>query len=217
MNDNETNDSRDPFFPDVSRREFIATVGAGVATTAALETGILHAETIPAPTADHEPTEGSRARIPISLEVNGTRYELAVEPRWTLATVLRRELGLTGTKVVCDRGECGGCTVVRDGQLIYSCMTLAVECDQAVIETIEGVAHDGKLHPVQEAFIENDAYQCGYCTSAMVMSVKHLLEHQPQPSLDDVQQAVSGNLCRCGTYPNVFKAALSAAEKMKQT
>lgn len=210
MSNQET--SRDPLLPSVSRREFISTVGVGVASAAVLEVGVAEAE----PPVTHEPTEGSAFRVPISLRVNGTIYELTVEPRWTLATVLRRELGLTGTKIVCDRGECGACTVVRNGQLIYSCMTLALESDRSEIGTIEGLASGEKLHPVQQAFIDNDALQCGYCTPGMEMAVKHLLDHQPSPTLDEVKEACAGNLCRCGTYPNVFKAALDAAQKMKR-
>ncbi len=200
--------------PDVSRREFLATVGVGVASAAVLPTELAAA---PIDGSSHEVTEGSLERVPITLQVNGNQYALAVEPRWTLATVLRRELGLTGTKVVCDRGECGGCTVVRNGQLIYSCMTLAVECDQASIETVEGVASAGTLHPVQRAFIEHDAMQCGYCTPGMVMSVKHFLDGRPNPSIDEMKEAISGNLCRCGTYPNVLKAALSATGRLERT
>ncbi len=208
--------SRDPI-DQVSRRRFLTTVGAGAATAALLETLPAPTVTLGSDAGDHEATEGKAHRVPISLRVNGTKFDLAVEPRWTLTTVLRQELGLTGTKLACDHGECGSCTVVRNGLLIYSCMTLAVECDQAEIQTIEGVADEGRLHPVQQAFIDHDAFQCSYCTSGMVMSVKHLLDHEPQPSPDDVKQAISGNLCRCGTYPNIFKAALSAAGKMKRT
>lgn len=211
----ENTDPQETLLPPVSRREFMATVGVGVATAAALHTGVAEAGTgmeLPS----HEPTEGSRQRVLIALRVNGTDYELNVEPRWTLATVLRRELGLTGTKVVCDRGECGACTVERNGQLIYSCMTLAVECDHANLETIEGLASGDILHPVQQAFIDHDALQCGYCTPGLVMAVKHLLDHHPDPTLDEVKEACAGNLCRCGVYPNVFKAALDAAQKMKR-
>jgi aerobic-type carbon monoxide dehydrogenase small subunit (CoxS/CutS family) len=211
----ETKKTRDSLIPPVSRREFISTVGMGVASATVLQSDIATAKPILAEPTDHEPTAGDASRVPISLRVNGTSYELRVEPRWTLARVLRQELGLTGTKVVCDRGECGSCTVMRNSTLIYSCMTLALECDQAEIQTIEGLTADGKLHPVQQSFIDHDAFQCGYCTSGMVLSVKHLLDHQMNPSLDDVKEAVAGNLCRCGTYPNVFKAALDAAQKMK--
>ncbi|MBZ5536638.1 MAG: (2Fe-2S)-binding protein [Acidobacteriia bacterium] len=210
----EIKSSQEALIPPVSRREFIATVGVGVASATVLTTGVMEAEPA-AETLAHEPTEGSAHHVPISLWVNGTQYEIGVEPRWTLATVLRRELGMTGTKIVCDRGECGACTVIRNDQLIYSCMTLAVDCDRSRIETIEGVALKEKLHPLQQAFIDNDALQCGYCTPGMVMALKHLLDHQPRPALDDVKEACAGNLCRCGTYPNVFKAALEAAQKMR--
>lgn len=211
----EIKNPQEPLIPPVSRREFIATVGVGIASTTMFHTGVTEAEPV-AESLAHEPTEGSAHLVQISLWVNGTKYELGVEPRWTLATVLRRELGLTGTKIVCDRGECGSCTVVRDDQLIYSCMTLAVECNHSRIETIEGVARGEKLHPLQQAFIDNDALQCGYCTPGMVMALKHLLDHQPNPGLEEVKEACAGNLCRCGTYPNVFKAAQEAAQKMRQ-
>jgi len=211
----EHDDAQGSLLSPFTRREFMTTVGVSVASAALLPAGSAEAEPSLVEALAHEPTEGSAHLVPISLRVNGTGYELNVEPRWTLATVLRRELGLTGTKVVCDRGECGACTVERNGQLIYSCMTLAVECDHANLETIEGVSSGDKLHPVQQAFIEHDALQCGYCTPGLVMAVKHLLDHHPDPTLDEVKEACAGNLCRCGVYPNVFKAALDAAQKMK--
>lgn len=151
----------------------------------------------------------------VTLIVNGEAHELLVEPRRTLLDALRKDLGLTGAKKACDEGTCGACTVLLDGKPIYACMALALECEGRTIETIEGLARDGKLHPIQEAFIEEDALQCGFCTPGQIMSVKALLDENPNPTLEDVKRAVSGNLCRCGAYPKIFKAALRAAELLR--
>jgi aerobic-type carbon monoxide dehydrogenase small subunit (CoxS/CutS family) len=152
--------------------------------------------------------------VSIKLNVNGQDKRLTVEPRTTLAQALRDELDLTGTKVVCDRGSCSACTVWLDGQPVCSCMTLALDAVDRPVRTIEGLAIGEKLHPIQEAFIEHDAMQCGFCTPGMIMSCAHLLEHNTQPTLAEVKTAVSGNLCRCGTYPKVFDATLDAAKRM---
>jgi aerobic-type carbon monoxide dehydrogenase small subunit (CoxS/CutS family) len=151
-------------------------------------------------------------RVPVTLRVNGTERKVDVEPRATLAETLRFELGLTGTKVVCDRGSCSACTVFLDGEPVCSCMTLAVDVGGRAVTTIEGLAKGETLHPVQEAFIEHDALQCGFCTPGMVMSCAALLERKPNPTLDDVRDATRGNICRCGTYPKVFEATLAAAK-----
>ncbi|MCB0657952.1 MAG: (2Fe-2S)-binding protein [Saprospiraceae bacterium] len=153
--------------------------------------------------------------VTVQIEVNGQMETLAIEPRTTLASALRDHLGMTGTKVVCDRGSCSACTVWLDGKPVNSCMTLAVDVGTKKVTTIEGLAKNGALHPVQEAFIEHDASQCGYCTPGMIMSCAHLLNENPRPTLEDVKKATRGNLCRCGTYPHVFKATLAAADKMK--
>src|ERR1044071_6185302 len=146
---------------------------------------------------------------------NGKEQKLKVEPRTTLAEALRFELGLTGTKVVCDRGSCSACTVWLDSTPVCSCMTLAVDVGSRSVTTIEGLAKGGGPHPVQEAFVEHDALQCGFCTPGMVMSCAALVERKRDITLEDVKRAVSGNLCRCGTYPKVFEATLAAA-KMKR-
>lgn len=151
--------------------------------------------------------------LTIQMKVNGKTETLSVEPRTTLATALRDHLELTGTKVVCDRGSCSACTVYLDGEPVNACMMSAFDVGDKEITTIEGIAKNGNLHPVQEAFIEHDASQCGYCTPGMVMSCAHLLENNSDPSLEDVKNATRGNLCRCGTYPHVFKATLAAAKK----
>jgi xanthine dehydrogenase YagT iron-sulfur-binding subunit len=152
----------------------------------------------------------------ISITVNGKKVEHEINSRMTLAEFLREELDLTGTKVGCNRGECGSCTVLLDGIPVYSCTTLAVEASDREVLTIEGIADEGKPHPLQEAFIEHDALQCGYCTSGMIMSVKALLDRNPHPAGQDVRNAIDGNLCRCGSYPNIIKATIDAAEKMAE-
>jgi aerobic-type carbon monoxide dehydrogenase small subunit (CoxS/CutS family) len=151
----------------------------------------------------------------ISFWVNGMLVEGRVDPRTTLAEFLREELGLTGTKIGCNRGECGSCTILLNGNAVLSCTLLAVEIQGQEVITIEGLARNGGLHPIQEAFIEYDAVQCGYCTSGMILSVKALIAKQPQPTAEDVRTAINGNLCRCGCYPNIVKAALAASKKME--
>jgi aerobic-type carbon monoxide dehydrogenase small subunit (CoxS/CutS family) len=157
-----------------------------------------------------------RSKKRIVLTVNGKRVERDIDSRVTLAEFLREDLDLTGTKVGCNRAECGSCTVLLDGIPVYSCTTLAVEASGREVLTIEGIAEEGKLHPIQEAFIEHDALQCGYCTPGMTMSVKALLDRNPHPTVQDVRNAIDGNLCRCGSYPNIIKATLDAAEKMAE-
>ncbi len=150
----------------------------------------------------------------VRLQINGQSHKLFIEPRRTLLDALRVDLGFTGTKKGCDEGTCGACTVLQNGKPIYSCLTLAIECENASIETIENLAKDGRLHPVQEAFIEHDALQCGFCTPGQIMSVKALLDSSKKPTEQDVRRAVTGNLCRCGAYPNIVKAALGAADRI---
>jgi aerobic-type carbon monoxide dehydrogenase small subunit (CoxS/CutS family) len=127
--------------------------------------------------------------------------------------VLREELGLTGAKHGCGQGACGACTVIVDGETVYSCLTLAIDCEGREIRTVEGLAADRDLHPVQEAFIEHDGYQCGFCTPGQVMSAVALLEHSPHPTEDEIRYGMSGNLCRCGAYPNIVRAVQAAAEE----
>jgi len=141
---------------------------------------------------------------------------VSVEPRYTLAETLRDNLGLTGTKVVCDRGSCSACTIWLDGTPALACMTLAIDAVGRKIKTIEGMASGSQMHPVQAAFVKHDAMQCGFCTPGMVMTCAALLERKSNPSLADVKHAVSGNLCRCGTYPKVFAATLDVARHSKR-
>ncbi len=153
-------------------------------------------------------------RTAIRLSVNGAEYILTVQPRRTLLEVLRDNLHLTGTKRGCGLGQCGACTVLLDGKPVYSCLTLAIECEGRQIQTIEGLAQNGNLHPIQQAFLETDAFQCGFCTPGQIMAVKGLLDTFAEPTLEEVKRAVSGNLCRCGAYHNIFQAALLAADRI---
>jgi len=151
--------------------------------------------------------------VDISLTVNGQGATAHLPSQRSLLELLRGELGLTGTKLVCNAGNCGACTVLVDDRPVYSCITLAVACEGKRVETIEGISKDGALHPVQEAFIEHDAYQCGFCTPGQVMSIVSLLRTTAKPTEDDVRRAVSGNLCRCGAYDNYLKAVMHAARE----
>jgi aerobic-type carbon monoxide dehydrogenase small subunit (CoxS/CutS family) len=147
----------------------------------------------------------------VTLSVNGVERAIAVEPRRTVLDALRHDLHLTGTKKVCDMGNCGACTVLVDGQAMYACLLLAVDCAGRAITTIEGLGEGGQLDPVQRAFIEADAFQCGFCTSGQIMSLRGLLDRIPHPSKEEIARAVSGNLCRCGAYQNIIHAGQLAA------
>lgn len=152
---------------------------------------------------------------PIQLKVNGVMESVYVEPWWTLAKVLREQLGLTGTKVGCEVGECGACTVLVDGKAMRSCLLLAVKAKGKEIITIEGLkVRDGELHPIQEAFIEHFAVQCGYCTPGMIISSKALLDENPRPTENEIKEGLRGNLCRCTGYTKIIEAVSAAADKM---
>lgn len=146
----------------------------------------------------------------VTVEVNGERYEHEVEARRLLVHFLRDDLDLTGTHVGCDTGNCGACTVIVDGDAIKSCMMLAVQADGSAIETVEGLAGDGELHPLQQAFSARHALQCGYCTPGMLMSAKHLLDHNPEPTDTEIRRAIQGNICRCTGYVNIVDAIREA-------
>ena len=150
----------------------------------------------------------------ISLTINGEVRQLRVQPEWTLQHLIHDHLGLTGVKLFCDRGACGSCTVILDDRPVLSCMTLAIECDGKSIETIEGIA--AAHHPLLDTYVKNHALQCGYCTPGFIVTAKALLDHQPDPSEAEIREALSGNLCRCGTYPQHPKAVLEAAEILKK-
>ena len=153
-------------------------------------------------------------KVPITVTVNGKAHQSEVEPRLLLVHFLREELQLTGTKVGCDTSQCGACVVRMNGSTLKSCTCLAVQADGAEITTIEGVAQDGNLHPVQEAFWNNHGLQCGYCTAGMIMTVTELIQRNPHPSAEEVRAGLEGNICRCTGYHNIVKAALAAAEAM---
>lgn len=150
--------------------------------------------------------------VPLTISVNGQEHHLMIEPRRTLLDALRHNLNLTGAKKVCDMGNCGACTVDVDGKTMYACLLLAVDCDGREIRTIEGLAQGASLDPVQEAFVEMDAFQCGYCTPGQIMSLRSLLDDHPDPTDDQIERAVTGNLCRCGAYKNIARAGRRAAE-----
>jgi xanthine dehydrogenase YagT iron-sulfur-binding subunit len=151
--------------------------------------------------------------VPITLQINGKPYQLTVEPRVTLLDVLRDRLDLTGAKKVCDRGACGSCTVLVQGKAVYSCNLLAIEAQGKDIQTIEGLAADGKHDPVVTAFVENDAQQCGFCTPGFVMATKAFLAEHPHPTEEQVKGGLGGNICRCGTYVGMRKAVLQASRQ----
>ena len=151
--------------------------------------------------------------VDVTFEVNGQPATVHVPPHRTLLDAVRLELGLAGAKKGCDEGTCGACTVLLDGRATYACMTLAIACEGRSIETVEGLVREGRLDPVQQAFIDKDAYQCGFCTPGQVMSIIGLLRERERPTADDVRRAVAGNLCRCGAYPNIVEAALSASRR----
>jgi aerobic-type carbon monoxide dehydrogenase small subunit (CoxS/CutS family) len=150
----------------------------------------------------------------IDLVVNGDRYQLSVQPNWTLAYVLNNMLGLTGTKEFCTEGACGACTVIMDGRPVLSCMTLAIECHNKTVETIEGIART--KHPLIEAYVKYNCMQCGFCTPGFVVTAKALLDRNNNPTEEEIKEALAGNLCRCGTYPQHIKAVLEAASKLRE-
>jgi carbon-monoxide dehydrogenase small subunit len=152
--------------------------------------------------------------IPIVLTVNGEERKVKAWPAETLANVLRERLGLTGTKIMCNEGECGSCTILVDGRPMLSCLTLAIECEGKNILTIEGLAESAtsELHPIQKAFVEHSGMQCGICTPGMILTAKALLDENPNPTEDEVREALAGNLCRCGNYKRITECVLAAAE-----
>ena len=185
---------------DVSRRDFLKTVGvaasvASAATVSAEQAG-------PAPVGPDE--------VPVTLTINGQRHQLRVEPRVTLLDAMRTRLDITGQKRVCDRGACGACTVIIEGRTYYSCSMLAIEAQGRNIRTVDGLAKGNALHPVQQAFCDHDGLMCGFCTPGFVMATVALLENNPNPTPEQAKRALDGNLCRCGTNIGVLKAALSA-------
>ena len=192
---------------DISRRTFLK----GMGTTAIATSITISPLSLPSIT-DAAPPPAVREAW-IQLNVNDKTHRLKVKSHWTLLDVLRKEIGLTGTKKFCDRGSCGACTVLMDGKSVYACSRLAIEADNKKIVTIEGLLKQGKLHPIQEAFFEHDGLQCGFCTSGQIMSVKALLDKNPRPTQDEIKEGLSGNICRCSAYPKILKSAMAAAQK----
>jgi xanthine dehydrogenase YagT iron-sulfur-binding subunit len=194
----------------VSRRDFIKGMGAGALGSAVIPQ-LLGQEAI----------QTKRGRVPVyekkqvALAVNGKPASLVVAPNETLLDVLRDRLGVTGPKKVCDHGQCGGCTVLLDGTPVYACMSLAIRADGRSVTTVEGLAKDGRLHPVQDAFIENDGYQCGFCTPGFLVTAAAFLDGDRNPAPGEIERALSGNLCRCGNYPKIHRAVAAAARRMK--
>jgi xanthine dehydrogenase YagT iron-sulfur-binding subunit len=195
----------------LSRRAFI-TQGAGIAVSTPILTGV----GLPAPAG---PAADVRilgpGKEPITLKINGKANNLSVEPRTTLLDALRDYLDYTGAKKACDRAVCGSCSVLMGGKLVYACAVLAIEAQGKEIVTIEGLAADGKPHPILQAFVQHDAQQCGYCTPGFVMACKDFLDKHPSPTLKQVEEGLGGNLCRCGTYAGIRQAVLTAAKAVK--
>ena len=184
---------------DISRRRFLEGTGAAIAAATA------------APALAVQPPASSSPRTRIRLTVNGESHRIEVEDRWTLVEVLRDHVGLTGTKIGCDRGECGACTVLLDNRPVYSCSQLAVWADGRGVQTVEGLARNGRLSPLQQAFVDHNAAQCGFCTSGQLMAATALLARTPRPNADQVRAGMTGNLCRCSNYNAIVEAVLAAS------
>jgi xanthine dehydrogenase YagT iron-sulfur-binding subunit len=189
----------------VTRRGFMKSMGAGAAAMAA-------SSSLSAFTPAEAKVMGSETMHKITLKVNSRFHSLLVEPRWSLLFVLREKLGLTGTKMGCERGECGACTVLLNGVPRYACLILAMEAEGTEITTLEGLMEGEELGPVQQAFLEKDAFQCGYCTPGQIMAAEGLLRTSPNPTKEEIQKGMSGNLCRCGAYVHIFEAVEAAAK-----
>ena len=200
----------------ISRRNFLKGVGTGTVAATVAPSVLIDSEKA----ADAQAGDAV-ANATIQLNINGKSYQVEVEARTTLLTVLRdgidtsgSNIDLTGAKLICDRGECGGCTVMVDGKSIYACMMLAMDAQGKEITTVEGLADGDDLHPVQEAFIKHDALMCGFCTPGFVVSSAALLNDNSSPTLEEIKVGLSGNTCRCGTYPFIFDAVKTASRKM---
>jgi xanthine dehydrogenase YagT iron-sulfur-binding subunit len=205
MRDDDSNDKDKPQ-PEsgVSRRDFLKAGGLSLSVPLVIGTRVIKV-------AGAEVEVYGPTKVPVALTINGKRYNVEVEPRVTLLEALRDHLDLTGAKRVCDRGTCGACTVVMDGNPVYSCSVLAIEAQGRPLSTIEGLAHGDQLHPLQQAFIDNDGQQCGFCTPGFVMACKAFLDKNPHPTPEQVRHGLGGNLCRCGTYIGIRAAVIQAA------
>ena len=191
----------------VSRRDFLKISGVSAAVPLVSEVSALAL-------AD-EVKELGPGKVPVTLSVNGKKLNAQLEPRVTLLDALRDKFELTGAKRVCDRGTCGACTVLMDEKPVYSCSVLAIDAQGREITTIESLGEPGKLHPIQQAFVDHDAQQCGFCTPGFVMATKAFLDRNPNPTLEEIKHGLGGNFCRCGTYAGMRAAVMQAAKTMK--
>ncbi len=196
-----------------SRRKFLKGIGTGLLGTPLLLQGIGYA----AQSSRGDIRDYLQKTEPVTLQVNGQKYRLLIEPRTTLADLLRNRLHLTGTKIVCNHGECGGCTVLLDEKPVYACQMLALDVAGKEVLTIEGLLDGENLHPVQKAFIEGDGYQCGFCTPGQIMAAYGLLLHTPKPTSEHIRKGMSGNLCRCAAYPKIEDSVAKAAQRINQS
>jgi xanthine dehydrogenase YagT iron-sulfur-binding subunit len=190
----------------VSRREFLKISGISAASVPLIGTKVV--EAAGAPVKVYGP-----GKTPVELSINSKKYKLQLEPRVTLLDAMRDSIEITGAKRVCDRGECGACTVLMDGKVVYGCMVLAIEAQGKEISSIESVMQGEELHPIQKAFVENDASQCGFCTPGFVIATKAMLEKHPEPTAEHIRRELSGNFCRCGTYHGIQLAVAQMARK----
>jgi xanthine dehydrogenase YagT iron-sulfur-binding subunit len=189
----------------VSRRDFLKISGVTAAVPLVAQASALAL-------AEPEAAVAGPGKVPVTLSVNGKKLNAQLEPRVTLLDALRDQFELTGAKRVCDRGTCGACTVLLDGKPVYSCSLLAIDVQGREITTVEGLGEPGKLHPVQQAFIDNDAQQCGFCTPGFVVATKAFLDRHPNPTPEQIKHGLGGNFCRCGTYAGIRNAVMQAAK-----
>ena len=204
--DSTLNSPKDQLDSGVSRRDFLKISGISAAVP------LVASSTIVLAAGKEVPVHGP-GKVPMEFAINGKKQKANLEPRVTLLDALRDEFEITGPKRVCDRGECGACTVLMDNKPMYSCSMLAIEARRKMITTVESLMQNGKLHPVQQAFVENDASQCGFCTPGFVVACKAFLDHHPQPTPEDIRRGLSGNLCRCGTYHGIQQVIAQMAQK----
>jgi len=192
----------------LSRRDFLKISGVSAAVPLVTKASALTLAE------DQGPMQGP-GKVLVSLSINGKKYTAQLEPRVTLLDALRDQFDLTGAKRVCDRGTCGACTVLMDNKAVYSCSVLAIDAQDHQITTVESLSQNGNLHPIQQAFVDNDAQQCGFCTPGFVMATKAFLDQHPNPTAEDIKHGMGGNFCRCGTYAGMRLAIMQAAKSVK--